>query len=935
MSRRIVLRGFTYTVLLVGLIFLQLGAGRVSARSSSSLHTLLEMIACTLALITGCIALLRYYSNKNYLFLFLGTGFLGTGFLDGYHAIVTSSVLLAAFPSPPQSLIPAGWFVSRVYLALMLLCCWWNTRPGNHDTVPQPIHDWPVYLISGVVFGIVVVVIALVPMPNTFYQNRVIGRPQELIVALLFFVTLFALIYRGHWQKDYFDHWLILSLIFGFATQALFMSFSRKLHDWMFDLAHLCKILSYGCVLIGLFINMFRQFKYAERRQQEMQESHAQLQIIHDELSAATREKELEQRRFQLTVRGSNVGVWEWDLKNDDFTCSPLCYELLGQSLENPVRQVTDFLERVQPRQQTIWTPEAIHPPRSKYQLEVQLKHESQGYRWFGVRGALELNENGEPIRMAGSLQDVTEQKQALQHASLHASIGIGSAIHQSVRGLLQFCVEQILAQLKLEQAFFWSVNKERERLTLEAGPGMIEDPDSSKKRRLSFNSSLGWITSAGKVFVADNIQKETKVPDREWALSQGFKSFAAFPLVVGAQNIGMLTVYSRWPWESHLIELFESLSSGIAVALQRIQNEKQLKASERRFRELAENLDGVLWIHRYKDRQLLYVSPKWKMLTGQMESKHKYPRNWFAFIVEGDREKVRLALDEHLPDGTFDVKYRMYSPDGPPRWVWDRAFLIYNDEGVPSRIGRITQDIHETMQSQQSLEQAQRELQRSNRNLDEFAYDVSHDLQQPLRGIKKLSEWLTSDLGDELPETSARHLQQLQQRVMRLEKMLDDLLEFSRAGRIHETADEVDTRVIVENIIELLDCPETFQIEIVGEMPKIVTERVPLEQIFRNLIGNALKHHDREDGRIEISAKHISDRVVEFCVSDDGPGIAPENHERVFRVLQTLQPRDRVEGSGLGLAIVKRIIESYGGRIELKSALGEGATFCFTWQEL
>jgi signal transduction histidine kinase len=110
--------------------------------------------------------------------------------------------------------------------------------------------------------------------------------------------------------------------------------------------------------------------------------------------------------------------------------------------------------------------------------------------------------------------------------------------------------------------------------------------------------------------------------------------------------------------------------------------------------------------------------------------------------------------------------------------------------------------------------------------------------------------------------------------------------------------------------------------------------EHVGLEMVLRNLIGNAVKHHHREDGRIVIRTRDLGD-WLEFLVEDDGPGIHPMYHKRIFELFQTLHPRDQVEGSGMGLAIVKKLVESQGGIIELDSAEGKGARFRFTWPKL
>jgi len=239
--------------------------------------------------------------------------------------------------------------------------------------------------------------------------------------------------------------------------------------------------------------------------------------------------------------------------------------------------------------------------------------------------------------------------------------------------------------------------------------------------------------------------------------------------------------------------------------------------------------------------------------------------------------------------------------------------------------------DLTERKRMERSLEASNEALSKSNSELEQFVYVASHDLKQPLRGIDNLAKWIVEDAADVLPAESRRHLMTLQQRVRRMEKLLADLLHYSRVGREESAVETVDTEKLVEETIGLLDVPPGFSIEVEAPLPRLAVHRTPLTQVFHNLIGNAIKHRSGDQGRIRIEARDAGSRV-EFAVTDDGPGIPPEHHERVFRMFATLKPRDEVEGSGMGLAIVKKVVEARGGRISLESAPGVGSTFRFTW---
>jgi signal transduction histidine kinase len=225
--------------------------------------------------------------------------------------------------------------------------------------------------------------------------------------------------------------------------------------------------------------------------------------------------------------------------------------------------------------------------------------------------------------------------------------------------------------------------------------------------------------------------------------------------------------------------------------------------------------------------------------------------------------------------------------------------------------------------------------LEKSNEELDQFAYVTSHDLRAPLRGIANLSRWIEEDIGEHFTPEAHRQMELLRGRVHRMEAMIDGILEYSRVGRVRHRMEKVDVAVLLAEVIDLLDVPPTFTVEVAAGMPTIFGERLRLQQVFQNLIGNAIKHHDKPAGRIRVGWKDAAQgpgEWVEFLVSDDGPGIEPRYHEKVFVIFQTMEARDKVEGTGVGLSLVRKIVESQGGTVTVESEKGKGATFRFTW---
>jgi signal transduction histidine kinase/CHASE3 domain sensor protein len=272
---------------------------------------------------------------------------------------------------------------------------------------------------------------------------------------------------------------------------------------------------------------------------------------------------------------------------------------------------------------------------------------------------------------------------------------------------------------------------------------------------------------------------------------------------------------------------------------------------------------------------------------------------------------------------------------------------ISVSDIPLDNRYIAIIRDISDFQQAEANLKARANELVRlstvlattnaaledRNRELEQFAYVASHDLKAPLRAIANLSEWIEEDLNDRLPQENQHQMQLLRGRVHRMEALINGLLEYSRIGRVQSPTELVDVKELLLEVIDSLAPPDSVQVEIAPEMPTFKTKVILLRQVFANLIGNAIKHHDRSDGHVRISVQDQGN-WYEFAVADDGPGIDPIYHDKIFTIFQTLQARDTKESTGIGLSIVKKIVETEGGTIRLESQEGKGAAFYFTWRQ-
>jgi light-regulated signal transduction histidine kinase (bacteriophytochrome) len=222
------------------------------------------------------------------------------------------------------------------------------------------------------------------------------------------------------------------------------------------------------------------------------------------------------------------------------------------------------------------------------------------------------------------------------------------------------------------------------------------------------------------------------------------------------------------------------------------------------------------------------------------------------------------------------------------------------------------------------------RQLEEENAELTNFAYVTSHDLKAPLRAISQLSAWIAEDYAPVLDQEGRDKLALLTDRAKHMHNLIDDILQYSRVGRVTEKVVVVDLNALVLDTIAVLDPPPAIQVQIEGKLPVVKVEATNIAQVFQNLLGNAIKYMDKPQGWIKIGCKSEQGEWV-FSVADNGPGIEGKYFERIFQVFQTLGTRKGVDSTGIGLAIVKRIVEKWGGSVWVESEPGKGSVFYFT----
>lgn len=357
---------------------------------------------------------------------------------------------------------------------------------------------------------------------------------------------------------------------------------------------------------------------------------------------------------------------------------------------------------------------------------------------------------------------------------------------------------------------------------------------------------------------------------------------------------------------------------------------EEALRKSEERFRLVAQATNDVLWDWDIPARTI-WFSQALAAAYGHAETEVSV--DWrFEQMHPQDAGRVGTGIRNtiELGEDLWSDEYRFRRGDGSWVDVLDRAFVLRDELGRPQRMLGSMLDITARKRSEEQRAELVRELAGVNRELNDFAYVVSHDLKAPLRGIGSLATWINSDYADRLDDEGRENIRLMLRRVTRMSDLIDGILRYSRVGRVREEVALIDVQAFLPEVVDLLGLAPEVIVRIDGALPEVPYGRTSLQQVFQNLLSNAVKFGDKAPCEVVIRAEDDG-RFSRFSVKDNGPGIDRRYHDRIFQIFQTLAPRDRAENTGVGLAIVKKIVEIHGGRVWVESELGAGSTFYFT----
>lgn len=636
---------------------------------------------------------------------------------------------------------------------------------------------------------------------------------------------------------------------------------------------------------------------------------------------------------------GGGVGAWDWDITRDRVFSDARFAQLFSVDPQLAAEGVpmAEFTKAIYSEDQPRVT-EAIRKTLQlggDYSQEYRIAQKDSTPRWVLSRGRCHFNTAGRPSCFRGVVFDITERRKAeislaerARMTALGADVGAALVQISDLPKALQRCSEAIVEHLNAAFARIWTLNTAENILELQASAGLYTHLNGPHSRVPVGSYKIGLIAQERKPHLTNEVQTDPRVSDKEWARHEGMVAFAGCPLVIEDRLLGVLALFARHQLAQDTMAALESIGTSIALGIERKRTEAALSKSERRYRFLAESMPQMVWTAT-PDGSLDYVNGQAAEYFG-VPAESLLGSGWLNGVHPDERDQVIERWRQSLQTGQiYEIEFRLNRRLGDSwRWFLARAFSMpsldpSSANKIAGWVGTCT-DIHEQKQNQEALAKA-------NRELEEFAYVASHDLQEPLRMVKIYTQLLIRRFktDDPIPNQYANFVYQ---GVHRMDVLLQDLLSFSRTihdepgseGTAHLAASLQEALVALDNRIR-----ESGAVIQASSLPDTRGETLQLAHVFQNLISNSLKYRRDTVPRITISAERTENRWI-ISVSDNGIGFDPRYSERIFGLFKRLH-KDEYPGTGLGLAICQRIIERYGGKMWAKGTPGEGATFYFS----
>lgn len=587
-----------------------------------------------------------------------------------------------------------------------------------------------------------------------------------------------------------------------------------------------------------------------------------------------------------------HMGTWDWDLQTGEVRWSPGHWMVHGLEPGSALPGYEIWRQSVHPDDvERVET--AIQQARAagtEFRADYRTLWPDQSIHWVEARGRFDHNHSGVPIRMRGVVVDITDRKTAE------------------------------LMRAEVEQRY-WTL--------FHLAPVGMAQCDPATGRFLVVNDKLSEITGYSKdELLARHCVELTGAANAaaEWeALLKGdipsFKSECPYHRKDKARI-----------WVSYSASLVKRFNGDplytvlvVEDITRRRQAEEATRASEAQFRALANAAPVMIWVSGL-DGAFTWFNESWLKFTGRsLES--QIGAGWSECVHPDDHDRcLQTYRAAFTARSAFSMEYRLLRHDGEWRWVLDRGAPHVDAEGEFRGFLGSCVDIEDLKRTEQAL-------RRANTDLQQFAYSASHDLREPLRNVAVFAELASRRYSDVLEDRGREYLGYVTEGAKRMDMLVADLLAYTQSSMVqHDPVAPADASAALTAVLKDLEVAIVRNQASVDadSLPSVRIAPVHLQQVFRNLIENALKYRSADAPHIRIRARRQAADWI-FSVQDNGIGIEPQYHEKVFGIFRRLHPHGRYPGTGIGLAICQKLIERYGGKIWVESEFGKGATFFFS----
>ena len=562
--------------------------------------------------------------------------------------------------------------------------------------------------------------------------------------------------------------------------------------------------------------------------------------------------------------------------------------------------------------------------------------------RYFDVVKSPLFDATGKVVQVIGVARDVTATRRGERRLAAHHALAAELAKATTPAEAMPRVLAALATTLEWDTAAWWRLDDDVMVCAAywEAGPTGAFAAETRAMRAARGVGVPGRVWQDGQPFWRADLSTGEPIARARAAAESGLRAAFAFPILVGQRVVGAVDFFSRavQPPDDELIHTLRALGNQLGEWIERARVQQAVADSEAAKAAILEAaLDCIVTIG--EDGRVLEWNPAAERVLGYRRDQAIGREMAELIVPERHRAAHRSGLARVLAGGTpalLGKRLELSARHQDGHELPIELAITAVDAGGRRFFTGYLRDISDRQRAWHEREELIRSLEQSNADLDAFAHVTSHDLKAPLRGIASLAAWLEEDMAGKLSDQGRHYLQLLRGRVDRLSGLIEGVLAYSRAGRSAGRRETIDVAELLRDSIALLAPPPHVSIVVQPPMPVLETARTPIQQVLLNLLGNAIKHGTRpgQPGVVLVRAAAHGD-FWELTVADDGPGIAPEFHERIWGVFQTLAPRDRVESTGIGLSVVRKIVEQRGGRAWVESAVGQGAVFHFTWPRI